>query len=109
MAKTASTYTMISVTIFIQPLADLDRSFKYKVEETQLEFIEQDKSGNFHKEGFKITPEEISGLKKLIRETIADIRSLNFDRTTNYDHCVRCDFRTHCWPNGLPLTGSNSL
>jgi len=95
--------------VFYKLLADLDRSFKYKVEETQLEFIEQDKSGNFHKEGFKITPEEITGLKKLIREIMASIRSLDFARTTNYDHCVRCDFRTHCWPAGLPTASSDTL
>ncbi|MFH1336214.1 MAG: hypothetical protein ABII96_06825, partial [Candidatus Zixiibacteriota bacterium] len=59
-------------------------------------------------EGFKITPEEISDLKKLIKSSVASIRALNFTRTTDHTHCVRCDFRTHCWPTGLPVAPSTS-
>jgi DNA helicase II / ATP-dependent DNA helicase PcrA len=92
--------------VFYQLLADLDHSFDYKVTETQLQFIEADKSGNFHQERFNITPAEVNDLKKIIKESMASIRSLKFDRTTNYTHCVRCDFRSHCWPNGLPVTQS---
>ena len=90
--------------VFYQLLADLDRSFGYKVTETELQFIEADKGGNFHQERFNITKEEVNDLKKLIRETMASIRALNFDRTTEYRHCERCDFRSHCWPEGLPVT-----
>ena len=92
--------------IFYQLLADLDRSFEYKVKETMLDFVES-KSGVFHQEKFAITPEEVEGLKKIIRETMASIRSLNFERTTDYTHCVRCDFRSHCWPNGLPVNNES--
>ena len=35
---------------------------------------------------------------------MAGIRALNFDRTAEYSHCERCDFRSHCWPEGLPVT-----
>lgn len=94
--------------VFYQLLADLDRSFGYKVIQTELDFIEPDKGGKFHNEKFTITPEEVSELKKTIKETMAAIRSLNFDRTTDYTHCVRCDFRSHCWPSGLPVTSSDS-
>lgn len=90
--------------VFYQLLADLDRSFGYKVVETELQFIEADKGGKFHRERFIITPAEVSDLKKIIREAMAGIRALDFDRTTDYKHCVRCDFRTHCWPAGLPIT-----
>jgi len=90
--------------VFYQLLADLDRSFGYKVIQTELEFVEADKGGKFHNEKFTITPEEVSDLKKTIKETMAAIRSLNFDRTTDYTHCARCDFRSHCWPNGLPVS-----
>jgi len=92
--------------VFYQLLADLDRSFGYKVKETELDFIEADKSGKFHKEKFNITSEEVAELKKIIKETMVGIRAFNFDRTTDYSHCVRCDFRTHCWPTGLPATQS---
>ena len=92
--------------VFYQLLADLDHSFDYKVTETELQFIEADKGNRFHSERFNITPAEVNDLKKVIREVMASIRSLNFDRTTDYNHCVRCDFRNHCWPNGLPVTQS---
>jgi DNA helicase-2/ATP-dependent DNA helicase PcrA len=92
--------------IFYQLLADLDRSFEYKVKETVLDFIEADK-GIFHREKFVITPEEVESLKATIRETMAAIRSLKFDRTTEYKHCTRCDFRTHCWPEGIPEAENN--
>lgn len=88
--------------VFYQLLADLDRSFEYKVKETMLDFVESDK-GTFHQEKFSITPEEVDKLKQLIRETMVSIRSFNFDRTSDYSHCVRCDFKSHCWPDGLPL------
>ena len=92
--------------VFYQLLADLDHSFDYKVTETELQFIEADKGNRFHSERFNITPAEVNDLKKVIREAMASIRSLNFDRTTDYTHCVRCDFRNHCWPEGLPVTQS---
>ncbi len=88
---------------FYHLLADLDRSFDYQVTQTELDFIEPDKTGNFHQERFNITPTEVDDLKKVIRETMASIRNLDFDRTTNYDHCLRCDFKNHCWPNGVPV------
>lgn len=94
--------------IFYQLLADLDRSFSYKVIQTELQFIEPDNSGKFHQERFNIQKEEVEDLKKIIRETMASIRSLNFERTENKKHCERCDFRTHCFPSGLPVTSSES-
>jgi DNA helicase-2/ATP-dependent DNA helicase PcrA len=92
--------------VFYRLLADLDRSFGYKVKETELDFIEADKTGKFHKEKFIITPEEVNELKKVIKSSVASIRSLDFSRTEDYTHCVRCDFRKHCWPTGLPATQS---
>jgi DNA helicase-2/ATP-dependent DNA helicase PcrA len=94
--------------VFYQLLADLDRSFGYKVVETELQFIEADKGGKFHQERFIITPEEVSDLKKLIRATMSAIRALSFDRTTDYKHCDRCEFLSHCWPAGIPKTTSIS-
>lgn len=90
--------------VFYQLLADLDRSFGYKVIQTELQFIEPDKNGKFHQERFNIQKEEVEDLKKLIRKTVANIRSLDFSRTENKKHCDRCEFRSHCWPEGLPNT-----
>lgn len=88
--------------VFYHLLADLDRSFGYKVGETELDFIEPDKGGHFHRERFNITPAEVEELKKIIRQSVTGIRALNFNRTTDTSICSRCDFRSHCWPNSLP-------
>lgn len=90
--------------VFYQLLADLDRSFGYKVVQTELQFIEPDKNGKFHQERFNIQKEEVEDLKKLLRKTVASIRALDFSRTENKKHCDRCEFRSHCWPEGLPIT-----
>ncbi len=88
--------------VFYHLLADLDKPFGYKVGETVLDFVEPDKSGNFHREHFTITPAEVGQLKKTIKDSIKEIRSMNFSRTKAASICVRCDFKSHCWPNGVP-------
>ena len=88
--------------IFYNLLAQLDRSFEYKVGETELDFIEPDKGGVFHREKFAITPAEVNELKKTIKESVGGIRALDFSRTKDTSICSRCDFRSHCYPSGLP-------
>jgi len=89
--------------IFYHLLAELDKSFDYQIVQTELDFIEP-KGGEFKKERFNITPEEVTGLKQVIRDSMAQIRALDFSRTTDLTSCVRCDFKNHCWPTGLPVT-----
>ena len=93
--------------IFYNLLAQLDRSFAYRVGETELDFIEPDKSGIFHREKFNITPAEVEELKQTIRQSAKEIRSLNFSRTKDVSICARCDFRSHCFPSGLPTYSSS--
>ncbi len=88
--------------IFYNLLAQLDRSFAYRVGETELEFIEPDKSNVFHRERFNITPAEVEQLKQTIRQSIKEIRALNFSRTKDVSICARCDFKNHCWPGERP-------
>ena len=87
---------------FYRLLAQLDKSFGYKVEETELDFIEPDKSGKFHRERFSISDQEVESLKQLIINSANEIRSHNFDRTLDTSICARCDFKSHCWPDGIP-------
>ncbi len=87
--------------IFYHLLAQLDQSFKYQVVQTELDFIEP-KNGEFKKERFNIQKEEVEELKGVIRKSMKEIRSLNLDRTKDTTPCQRCDFRTHCWPDGIP-------
>ena len=89
--------------IFYHLLAELDKSFDYRIVQTELDFIEP-KNGEFKKERFNITPEEVTDLKQVILDSMAQIRAQDFSRTTDLSHCVRCDFKTHCWPEGLPMT-----
>ena len=88
--------------VFYTLLADLDKSFPYKVVQTVIDFIEPEKSGAFKREHFNITEEEVKDLKEVIITSMADIRDLKFDRTTDYTTCATCDFKNHCWPNGVP-------
>jgi len=90
--------------VFYTLLADLDKSFPYKVVQTVIDFIEPEKSGAFRREHFNITEEEVETLKEVIKTSMADIRDLKFDRTTDYTTCDTCDFKNHCWPEGLPVT-----
>ncbi|MBI2326175.1 ATP-dependent helicase [Candidatus Collierbacteria bacterium] len=87
---------------FYHLLADLDKSFGYKVTDTVLDFIEPDKTGAFHREHFNITPKEVHDLKNTIKDSVKEIRTMNFSRTTDTSICARCDFLSHCWPSGVP-------
>ncbi|OGD74982.1 hypothetical protein A3A84_02730 [Candidatus Collierbacteria bacterium RIFCSPLOWO2_01_FULL_50_23] len=91
--------------IFYNLLADLDKPFGYRVGETVLEFIEPDKDGVFHREKFVITPGQVDELKQTIKDSVKEIRSMNFERTTDTNICARCDFLHHCWPNGISQSG----
>ncbi len=81
---------------FYHLLADLDKSFQYKVLETELDFIEPDAKGDFHRERFMITPDEVNILKGVIKESMQKIRALDFTRTDDLNKCSTCPFRSHC-------------
>ena len=85
--------------VFYHLLADLDKSFPYKVVQTEIDFIEPDPKGDFHHERFNITDEEVSTLKNTIRNSLKEIRSLNFPRTEDKNTCLTCPFQPHCWPD----------
>lgn len=90
--------------VFYQLLGELDKKFEYVISETELDFVEPDrKKGTFHKERFVITKEEVEDLKNTIRKVWADILALKFPRTTTTAlHCPRCEWKMHCWPEGIP-------
>lgn len=84
--------------VFYRLLAELDKSFPYKVEQTEIDFVEPNEKGEFKKERFSITSEEVENLKTLIKDSISSIRSLDFSRTTDMNTCQNCPFFSHCWP-----------
>ncbi|MBI5356277.1 ATP-dependent helicase [Candidatus Collierbacteria bacterium] len=89
--------------VFYKLLADLDKTFKLTVSEAELDFVEPDRStGKFKKERFTITETEVEKLKKTIKNVWKDILDLKFPRTADVKkHCPRCEWRLHCWPEGI--------
>ncbi len=81
---------------FYQLLSELDKSFQYEVKETQIDFIEPDAQNNFHRENFIISTEDVSNLKKEIKDSVAQIRNLDFTRTEDLTKCATCPFKSHC-------------
>lgn len=92
--------------VFYQLLGKLDRQFEHEIVEAELDFVEPDRiTGKFRKERFQIQEEEVEELKNTIRKIWEDILALKFPRTTKTDiHCPRCEWRLHCWPDGIPAS-----
>ncbi len=89
--------------VFYQLLLDLDFKLNLKVGEVELDFVAAPKlSQKSGRRRFKIQTEEVSQLKQLIKQTMAEIRNLKFPRTQDLSQCAKCDFRDHCWPEGIP-------
>lgn len=65
--------------VFYKLLSELDPTFVPQVVEAVFEFVEPDKqSGKLVSRRFAITDQEVTDLKQLIREVMAEIRSLKF-------------------------------
>jgi DNA helicase-2/ATP-dependent DNA helicase PcrA len=65
--------------VFYKLLCDLDQSFTPNVAEGVFDFVQPDDiTGKFTQRSIDITPEDVGHLKNLIREVMAEIRSLKF-------------------------------
>jgi len=92
--------------VFYKLLIDLDRRLKnISFGAAELDFVgvplEKGKSG---RHTLTISEQEVNALKTTIIEVMSDIRALKFPRTKNLKPCTNCDFRHHCYPNGLPTS-----
>jgi len=90
--------------VFYKLLIDLDRRLKnITFGEAELDFVsvpaDKNKSGRHR---LSVTTEEVDTLKEVIKEVMADIKALKFPRTSDPKPCATCDFRDHCWPEGIP-------
>jgi len=94
--------------VFYRLLIDLDKTFNYEFGEATLDFVE-DKGSGSRQESFGILPEEVAELKKMVISSMQKIRGLEFERTTNYKTCERCDYKDHCWPGGIPKAADGQL
>jgi len=95
--------------VFYQLLSQLDKRFSHSINSVELDFVEapykKQKSG---RTSFKITLQEVTKLKKTIKDNMSQIRKLRFPRTQDYSHCQRCEFKEHCWPNDIPQNKPSS-
>lgn len=66
--------------IFYKLLFDLDRNINpnLQISEAVFEFIQPQENGKHASHAYSITDEEVEDLKKLIKEVMAEIRSLSF-------------------------------
>ncbi len=72
----------------------LDKSEKFSMVSGDVDFIEPDENGKFHKEPFTIEPAELEELEKTVLRVAAEIRSLAFWNTTCDDpDCKYCGLR----------------
>lgn len=89
--------------VFYKLLSQLDKRFPHTVSSVELDFVEapykKQKTGKF---SFEVSPQEVSQLKKTIKDSFNQIRRFSFPRTQEYSHCHRCQFKDHCWPQGTP-------
>ena len=91
--------------VFYKLLAQLDQSFKLTMVEGELNFVQLAKGAKkLRRESFILSINEVDDLKKTIKTVMKEIRALNFARTTDYRHCVNCEYRDHCWPEGIPAS-----
>ncbi len=87
--------------IFYKLLSQLDRSFNKIVVSTRLEFVEKGYNGKYQPVEYQVTDEDLKVLRQIIRETAEKIKKLEFARTTEIKNCEHCQYKDHCWPEGL--------
>lgn len=89
--------------VFYKLLIDLDHHLNFKFGGAELDFVQAPsdtgKSGHHY---FTISDAEVNDLRATIYKTMQEIRALHFPRTTDLSVCAKCDFRDHCWPQGIP-------
>jgi len=91
--------------VFYQLLGDLSDRFVYQIAETEIDFVEPDDRGRYHRHQFSISSQDVNSLKDLIRDTWDKIERLEFGGTENSGVCTggwaddSCDHQSYCRPN----------
>ncbi|MDO8469492.1 MAG: ATP-dependent DNA helicase [bacterium] len=79
---------------FYRILLDLHDTGRYRMVSGDIDFIEPDAKGNYHRESFTIDEREVGELQQLILQTADEICSLAFwDRRCGEPGCEWCAFR----------------
>ncbi|OGZ05978.1 MAG: hypothetical protein A3C93_05785 [Candidatus Lloydbacteria bacterium RIFCSPHIGHO2_02_FULL_54_17] len=80
--------------VFYKLLLDLYDDGKWKVETGEIDFIEPDKSGKYHKEKFPVTKEEVEELKGVVLRSAMDILTFAFwEKHCEEEECRYCQLR----------------
>ncbi|OWK27283.1 MAG: hypothetical protein US76_02520 [Parcubacteria group bacterium GW2011_GWA2_38_13b] len=80
--------------VFYRILLDYYEKGKYKMVSGELDFVEPDDRGRYHKEKFIIEEKDIEELKKTIQKTAQEIYDLSFwDKTCKDKKCEYCGIR----------------
>ena len=91
-----STGDLFRQLVFYQLLSELDKTFPYKVKETELDFVKPNEKGDFRKESFVVTPDDLAKLKQEIETVVKKIKALDFGPTEDKRQCELCELREIC-------------
>ncbi len=86
---------------FYKLLSDLDITFNYNVVKGEFDFVESKPGKRAKKVDFVYSKDKIDELKELIIKTAKNIRDHIFPRTNNIKNCESCEYKDHCWEDGL--------
>ena len=80
--------------VFYKLLLDLYDDRKFDMVSGEIDFVQPDDKGRYHKEKFVITAEDLKELKETIKNTAKEITSLDFwDRKCAKKECEYCKIR----------------
>ncbi|HOF50443.1 MAG TPA: ATP-dependent DNA helicase [Candidatus Colwellbacteria bacterium] len=80
--------------VFYKLLLDGFKDAKYRMEYAEVDFVEPDQKGNYHRERFEIADEEADALKELAVRTGREILELDFwDKRCGEKDCPYCGLR----------------
>ena len=80
--------------VFYKLLLDLYDDRKFDMVSGEIDFVQPDEKGKYHKEKFVITDEDLKELKETIRKTAKEILHLDFwDKKCDKKECEYCKIR----------------
>jgi len=80
--------------VFYKLLLDLYDEGRFNMVSGEIDFVQPDDKGGYHKEKFVITDEDLKELKEVIKNTEKEILALDFwDRKCNKKDCEYCKIR----------------
>lgn len=78
--------------VFYHILIDNDKSNKWQMERGEMNFVEPNKHGAFHKEVFTIDKEQTEIVKNQIKDVYMRIKEHQFDKGCGEEYCQWCNF-----------------